>query len=173
MLKLISIPILTALLALAADQNEAAAVPKNLEPPPGETLAFRVLGSGDQVYVCRSAEENGKQSGWILKAPDAKLLDGAGKLIGRHFAGPSWEASDGSQVKGKLLASDPSPEPDSIPWLLLVAVDHSGTGMMSKVTSIQRVHTHGGRAPANGCDPSHAGGESRVHYTADYLFYSR
>jgi hypothetical protein len=49
-------------------------------------------------------------------------------------------------------------------------VDHSGNGLLSKVTHIQRLNTKGGKAPSSGCDPAHAGEEIRVPYSATYLF---
>jgi hypothetical protein len=63
-------------------------------------------------------------------------------------------------------------DPSSIPWLLVKVVSHSGNGQLTSVTSIQRVHTHGGQAPAEGCDESHKGGETKSSYTADYYFYA-
>ena len=41
------------------------------------------------------------------------------------------------------------------------------------VTSIQRLSTHGGKAPNGGCDSSHKGEQTRSHYTAVYYFYTR
>ena len=147
--------------------------PEKLNPPAGETVAFQARGVGDQIYVCKADRDRPSQYAWALKAPDAKLLDASGKQIGRHFAGPTWEATDGSQVKAKLTASSASPDTGSIAWLLLTAVNHSGNGAMSNITSIQRLHTKGGKAPAMGCDASHQSSEKRVGYTADYYFYSR
>jgi hypothetical protein len=108
-----------------------------------------------------------------LKAPDAKLLGSSGEVIGRHFAGPTWEAKDGSRVVGKPAANVPSPEPQSVPWLLLNAVGHEGSGTMSNVLNIQRLNTQGGKAPAGGCDKEHVGTETRVAYQADYLFFGK
>jgi len=51
-------------------------------------------------------------------------------------------------------------------------VDHAGSGVLSPVTSIQRVNTKGGKAPATGCDAASANKELRVPYSADYLFYA-
>ena len=34
------------------------------------------------------------------------------------------------------------------PWLLLTATNHSGTGMLAGVSTIQRIHTKGGQPPA-------------------------
>jgi hypothetical protein len=143
--------------------------PQQLQPPVGEQLLLQVHAKGDQVYIC---QEGATQFVWTLKAPDAQLFDKDGKPFGKHFAGPSWEAKDGSRVTGKAVANVPSPDPDSIPWLLVNIVSHEGTGVLSRATSIQRLHTKGGKAPASGCDSVHAGQEVRVLYSADYLFYA-
>jgi hypothetical protein len=163
---------------LAAALTSYAAVsrpqaPGKLNPPAREKLALQARGVGDQIYVCQPDRERPAQFAWTLKAPDAKLLDANGKQIGRHFAGPTWEATDGSQVKAKLAASSASSDAGSIAWLLLTAVTHSGNGALSKITSIQRLHTKGGKAPGIGCDAAHRGNEKRAAYTADYYFYSR
>ena len=99
-------------------------------------------------------------------------LEWEGKAFGKHFAGPSWEANDGSRVTGKAVANVPSPDADSIPWLLVNILTHDGSGVLSRATSIQRVNTKGGKAPGSGCDASHTGQELRVPYEADYLFYA-
>jgi len=147
----------------------AQQVPQQLHAPANEQLLLQVHAKGDQVYTCK---EGVTQFAWTLKAPDAQLLDKDGKPFGKHFAGPSWEASDGSRVTGKAVATAPSPDADSIPWLLVNIVNHEGTGALSRATSIQRLNTKGGKAPASGCDAAHAGQEVRVPYSADYLFYA-
>jgi hypothetical protein len=151
-------------LSVAAQQ-----VPPQLQPPANEQLFLQVHAKGDQVYTCKS---EGTQSAWTLKAPDAQLFDKNEKPFGKHFAGPSWEANDGSRVVGKAVANAPSPDTDSIPWLLVTIVSHEGAGVLSRATTIQRLNTKGGKAPASGCDASHAGQEVRVPYSADYLFYA-
>ncbi len=145
----------------------AQQVPAALQPPDNEQLVARVHAKGDQVYSCKV---DGAQVGWTLKAPDAQLFDKDGKAFGKHFAGPSWEASDGSRVVGKAAANVASPDADSIPWLLVKVVSHAGDGVLARVTSIQRINTKGGKAPASGCDAGHAGQEVRAAYSADYLF---
>jgi hypothetical protein len=147
----------------------AQQIPPQLQPPATEQLLLQVHAKGDQVYSCKS---EAAQSTWTLKAPDAQLFDKDGKIFGKHFAGPSWEASDGSRVTGKAVANAPSPEADSIPWLLVNVVGHEGSGVLTRATSIQRLNTKGGKAPASGCDASHAGQELRVPYSADYFFYA-
>ena len=144
-------------------------VPSQLQPPAGEQLLLQVHAKGDQIYTCKG---DATQAAWALKAPDAQLFDKDGKPFGKHFAGPSWEASDGSRVTGKAVANVPSPDADSIPWLLVNIVGHEGSGVLSRATSIQRINTKGGKAPASGCDAAHAGAEVRVAYSADYLFYA-
>ena len=147
----------------------AQQVPEKIQPPVTEHLILQVHAKGDQVYICKS---DAAQFGWTLKAPDAQLFDKDGKSFGKHFAGPSWEASDGSRVTGKAVANAPSPDADSIPWLLVNIVSHEGSGVLSGATSIQRLNTKGGKAPTSGCDAAHLGQEVRVPYSADYLFYA-
>ncbi|HXZ14184.1 MAG TPA: DUF3455 domain-containing protein [Candidatus Sulfotelmatobacter sp.] len=155
-----------ALLPVTASGQEA---PQKLQPPANEQLLLRVHAKGDQIYTCKA---DGTQAAWTLKAPDAQLFDKEGKAFGKHFAGPSWEANDGSRVTGKAVANEPSPDPDSIPWLLVTVVSRSGEGALARVTSIQRLNTKGGKAPSTGCDAAHAGQELRVAYSADYLFFA-
>jgi hypothetical protein len=55
--------------------------------------------------------------------------------------------------------------------LLVTATGHSGDGVLSRVTSVQRIHTMGvGPPPAADCDASIAGVKSK--YEADYYFYA-
>jgi hypothetical protein len=160
------------LLAASAVLSFTAAaqqVPQQIQPPATEHLLLQVHAKGDQVYTCKG---DAAQFIWTLKAPDAQLFDKDGKSFGKHFAGPSWEASDGSRVTGKAVANAPSPDADSIPWLLVNIVSHEGSGVLSDATTIQRLNTKGGKAPASGCDASHVGKEVRVPYSADYLFYA-
>jgi hypothetical protein len=140
---------------------------QQLQPPTNEQLLLLVHAKGDQIYACKS---DAAQFTWTLKAPDARLFDKDGKPFGKHFAGPSWEANDGSRVTGKAVANTPSPNPKSIPWLLVNVISHDGSGVLSRVTTILRLNTKGGKARATGCDASHLGKELRVPYSADYLF---
>jgi hypothetical protein len=147
----------------------AQQVPQQIQPPAKEQLLLQVHAKGDQVYTCKS---DAAQFTWTLKAPEAQLFDKDGKSFGKHFAGPSWEANDGSRVTGKAVANTPSPDADSIPWLLVNVISHDGSGVLARVTTIQRLNTKGGKAPASGCDASHVGQEVREPYSADYLFYA-
>ena len=163
----------SALLPLAAGlilslSASAQQVPKELQPPSNEQLLMQVHAKGYQIYTCKA---DGSRFAWTLEAPDAQLFDKSGKAFGKHFAGPSWEANDGSRVTGKAVANVPSPNPESIPWLLVSVVSHDGEGVLARVTSIQRINTKGGKAPASGCVAPHVNQESRIPYSADYVFF--
>ena len=161
--------LLVAAVAGLSLSTAAQDIPEQLRPPANEQLLLQVHAKGDQVYICGGAAA---QFNWTLKAPDAQLFDEKGKSFGRHFAGPSWEANDGSRVVGKAVANSPSPDANSIPWLLVTVVSHDGSGALSRVTTIQRLNTSGGKAPTSGCDASHLNQEVRVSYSADYRFYA-
>jgi hypothetical protein len=158
-----------AAITAAGLSTPAQEIRKKLAPPENEQLLLQVHAKGDQIYTCKT---DGTQFAWTLKAPDAQLFDKDEKPFGKHFAGPSWQANDGSKVVGKAVASDPSPDINSIPWLVVTVVIHEGDGVLSRVTTIQRIKTKGGKAPATGCDATHADGELRVPYEADYRFYA-
>ncbi len=88
-----------------------------------------------------------------------------------HGAGPHWQAADGSRIVGKVVQRADAPTPSAIAWLLLATQSAGPNGSFSDITSIQRVNTVGGIAPANGCGPATAGTSVRIDYTADYHFY--
>ncbi len=145
-------------------------VPKILEAPAGEEVVLSAHAKGVQIYVCRAGAD--QKFAWALKGPEAELSDAAGKIIVHHFGGPTWKHVDGSEVTGEKLQQD-APKPDAIPWLLLTAKSHTGQGVFSRVTSIQRIHTEGGLPPAgNTCDSSANTTEARRSYEADYYFYA-
>jgi len=135
---------------------------------PAKSPAIEAFGKGVQIYACKAKNDG---YAWSLKAPDANLLDAKGQLIGKHFAGPTWQANDGSAVVGEALNASPSPDTGAVAWLVLHAKSHSGSGVMASVQYIVRIHTEGGVAPSSGCDASHAGNEVRVPYHAVYLFF--
>jgi hypothetical protein len=146
-------------------------VPDKINAPAGENVVLLAHASGSQIYVCQPGTD-GKLA-WTLKAPDAELHDQQGAVIGRHYAGPTWKDNDGSEVTGKAVGKVDSPEPDSIPWLLVTVTGHSGDGVLSHVTTIQRVHTKGGLPPAAAdCNASKQDNEVKSAYTADYYFYA-
>lgn len=154
----------------SSPKESAPDVPDSIQVPAGEEVVLFAHGTGSQVYTCQSAAE--AKFSWTLKAPGAELRDRKDKVIGQHSAGPTWKLKDGSEVTGKAAAKVDSLDPDSIPWLLVKVVSHSGKGALDSVTTIQRVHTHGGQPPAEGCDAAHRDTETKVGYSADYYFYA-
>ena len=155
----------------SAPQKDAPPdVPDAIQVPAGQELVVFAHASGSQIYSCKDGAD-GKVA-WSLKAPEAELKDRKDKVIGQHSAGPTWKWKDGSEVTGKAAAHVDSLNPDSIPWLLLNVVSHAGKGALADVSYVQRVHTHGGMPPGDGCDEAHKDAETKSTYTADYYFYA-
>ncbi len=158
------------LLVLAVTLPVAPAAAQNpTDPPESQQVVLAVAGKGVQIYACQQTS-TGPQ--WVFQAPEATLTDANGEPAGTHSAGPIWKSKDGSTIKGELLQKSASPEPDAIPWLLLKATPVSGSGILTKVEFIRRSDTHGGIAPATGCDAQHLNATARIPYTAAYTFYS-
>jgi hypothetical protein len=131
---------------------------------PGETVVATLHAEGAQVYECKAGND-GKLA-WAFREPIAALvLDG--KTVGRHYAGPSWEHVDGSAVVGKAVGNAPGKSAGDIPWLKLEVTAHRGNGVLSGVTTVQRINTAGG-VHAGACDK--AGALHSAPYAADYVF---
>ena len=148
------------------------AVPDNLRAPAGQRITLEAQATGVQIYECNVSKSDPARFEWIFKSPQAVLYDGAGKEIGKHYAGPTWELNDGSKAVGEAIARDDGPDPNAIPWLLLKAKSASGDGVLGKTQSVQRLRTVGGKAPAPGCTREQAGSEARMPYKATYYFYA-
>ena len=146
-------------------------IPGNLRAPANESLVRTLWADGVQVYECRKAADASFPE-WVFVAPEAKLVDAAGTTLGRHYAGPTWEAGDGSKVVGVVKAKVDAPDPRAIPWLLLETHSTGNPGLFAKVTAIQRVATVGGVAPETGCGTATIGKQERVPYTAQYTQYA-
>ena len=131
---------------------------------PGETVVLTLHAEGAQVYECKAGAD-GKPA-WVFREPIATLLQD-GKTVGRHYAGPNWEHIDGSAVVGKAVGSAPGATPKDIPWLKLEVTSHRGSGILSAVTTVQRINTQGGKLDG-GCDG--AGKFQNAPYSADYVF---
>ena len=170
---LISTASLVAFLSGCASSDIAMTpvAPENLKVPATQTLSVVAQASGVQIYECNASKADPTRFEWVFKAPEADLFDSAGRKIGKHYAGPSWESNDGSKVQGEVKARDDGPDANAIPWLLLNAKSPSGKGVFGQTQSIQRVGTVGGKAPAQGCSREQAGTVVRVPYKATYYFY--
>ena len=170
--RLLPTAVLIGIATLASGQGVSRPdVPDKIKAPSGEEVVLQAHATGSQIYVCQPGTDG--KFAWVLKAPEAELHDQQGAVIGRHYAGPTWEDNDGSQVTGKAVAKVDSPDSDSIPWLLVPATGHSGDGVFSHVTSIQRIHTKAGLPPpATDCNASKQNLEVKSSYSADYYFYA-
>ena len=146
-------------------------VPPILQVPDGQTVLLKAHAKGVQIYQCVATAADPGKFDWSFKAPEADLTNEGGKKIAKHYAGPTWEANDGSKVVGAVQQKTDAPRPGAVPWLLLKAKTNEGTGTFARVTYIQRVDTEGGVAPAAGCDQAHVNAEARVEYRANYYFY--
>jgi uncharacterized membrane protein YgcG len=140
-----------------------------------------------QVYTCTASAAGGAGGGgaggaggsgattyaWVLKQPDALLYDSSFAQVGTHGLGPNWTSTvDASVVNGAKVAGANSTMAGAIQWLLLQASSHTGTGVFSDVTYVQRLNTAGGPAPASGCDSTTAATDVRIPYSADYYFFT-
>ena len=159
-------------LAACAGAPSTPPVPGNLKPAAGEAALGGVAARGVQIYECRAKKDNPQASEWAFVAPEADLFDAKGKLVGKHYAGPHWESLDGSKVVGSVKSRADAPQAGAIPWLLLSTKSDGPAGAFAGVTSIQRINTVGGVAPAaEGCTAASLGKGARVAYTADYMLF--
>src|ERR1700742_3214728 len=134
---------------------------------PGETVVLTVHAEGAQVYECKAGAD-GKLA-WAFREPIATLLVD-GKTIGRHYAGPNWEHIDGSAVTAKAAGNAPGTTSDDIPWLKLQVTASRGSGVLSGVTTVQRINTKGGKLEGS-CDK--AGSFKSAPYSAEYVFLKK
>ena len=150
-------------------------------PADGSAVVLHARAVGTQNYVCMSANVDGGGGSagpaWTLVAPAATLQDCAGATIGSHSApsgatSPQWANDDGSVIVGRKTAAF-AVGAAAIPWLLLSATSHSGTGITAtRVAYVQRLNTAGGVA-SDPCDVAHDGATSNVPYSADYYFFGK
>jgi Protein of unknown function (DUF3455) len=162
-----------------------ANVPAALAPAADQDLSFSLDAVGTQNYICAA---NATGYAWTFVAPEAQLYRDRhecrhDEAIVHHFAGPTWQSlDDGSSVVGAKVAGV-TVDATAIPWLLLTAASHGAptgdgdndeddaAGLMTPITSIQRLSTQNGLAPSTGCDATTVGATADVPYTATYMFY--
>ena len=158
--------------AVGSESQELKSFPPLPDPKlaveEGNRLAFYNDALGVQIYSCQATATG---FAFTFVAPEASLFDRRGRVVIKHFGGPTWQSvRDGSSVVATKV-TDFTADPKSIPELLLKASSHDGKGIMADVTFIQRLETVGGLAPIDGCDAAHVGVVARVPYSATYFFY--
>ena len=149
---------------LAGPAFAADPIPDALAAP-GTAPVLTAHAEGDQIYECKAGAA-GKLV-WTFREPKATLI-ADGKIVGKHYAGPSWELNDGSAVVGKAVANAPGKTANDVAWLKLEVAAHRGAGgALADVTTVQRINTVGGKLDG-ACDRA---AETRsMPYTADYVF---
>ena len=147
-----------------------ATLPEAVRVPAGQKVLMTTTGVGELTYECREKKDMAGQHEWAFVGPVATLYGAERKAVGRYYAGPTWEATDGSKVTGKQVAVALS-SPGNIPLQLVKAEPAMGNGAMTGVSYIQRLNTKGGVAPVSACDAASKGQRQQVAYEADYVFY--
>ncbi len=149
----------------------APTVPGEIQVPAGNKVFLVGHAVGVQIYSCNASAGG---FAWGFVAPRANLYNDHGKLIITHFAGPTWQAKDGSTVVGRAEASV-TVDATAIPWVRLAAASTAAGpdgDRLVHTTYIQRIATTGGLAPpAAECTAATAGTVAEVPYTADYYFW--
>ena len=147
------------------------ALPAAVQVPAGNKVFWETVGVGEITYECRAKAGAAGQFEWVFVGPDARLMDRAGRQVGKYYGPPAtWESMDGSRLTATQLAVAPAMA-GSIPLQLVKANPAMGSGAMQGVSHIQRVATKGGVAPAMACDAATMGNKQVVSYQADYIFW--
>ena len=131
------------LLLVSLPSNAGAQTPDAIATAPGEAPILTVHAKGAQIYECK-ADSSGKLV-WQFREPIASLFVD-GKTVGRHYAGPNWELTDGGAVTAKVAGRAPGATPKDIPLLKLEVTSRRGRGQLSNAMAIQRINTKGGTA---------------------------
>ncbi|MER7921722.1 MULTISPECIES: CHRD domain-containing protein [unclassified Streptomyces] len=153
-----------------AVRGQAVALPGAVSLPDAirhSSLAGVVKGA--QIYAC-TRQDDGSYA-FTQDNVDATLQGGIQHSFAKHGpAGPpQWIAPDGSSVTGTVVNKFDNGK-GNIPQLLLRAEQTGKSGgLLSRTTSVLRLNTAGGVAPAGTCDPA-TRPTARVPYSAEYLF---
>ena len=172
--------------------------------PAGNKLFLGTHGVGTQNYVCRPSgagvayvlftpqatlfSEDGGQvithyfSPNLSTNPTDPNTDP--KVVANGAIRVTWQHRDSSIIWARLHPSGPdgsgavTVDRRAVAWLLLdeVGVQKGPTGgdTLTKTTFVQRLNTHGGVAPAEGCSSqADLGHQAFMPYEADYFFYRK
>jgi hypothetical protein len=154
-------------LAIALTKLPSAAQSTDAITAPGERLVATLHAEGAQVYECKAGVSG--TLAWQFREPVATLVED-GVTVGRHYAGPAWELTDGSVVVAKAVGRAPGAGPKDIPLLKLEVTSRQGAGRLSEITTIQRLNTKGGVAEG-ACET--AGVLLSMPYSADYALLKK
>jgi len=135
-------------------------------PPSGAVEALRLNGQGMQIFRCESQSAGLR---WSYRLPEAELRDAKGDVVVHHGVNLSFEHVDGSRLVGEVVDHVPSPNADSLPWLLLKTRGY-GDGALAAITYVERINTVGGMPPAS-CEPAQLNEVLRVPFSAQFVFF--
>jgi len=162
-----------ALIASSENLKIPAAIDLPANLPFGNKRVATFYAEGVQKYKAQSkAGSNPVTYEWVFVAPQADLYDTLNVKVGTHSAGPTWQLSVMDSIYGQQYTPPkavPSPDSDSIDWLLLKP--RTGTtpkGIFANVSYIQRIATKGGKAPIT--PPASANETVEIKYKAIYRF---
>src|ERR1700678_1467110 len=93
-----TLPLLAIVLLIAAPDTARAQMPAAIAAPDAKPIVT-LHAEGAQIYQCKAGND-GKLV-WSFREPIATLITD-GQTVGRHYAGPNWEYTDGSAVTGKV-----------------------------------------------------------------------
>jgi hypothetical protein len=158
-----ALPLIAVVGLIIVADTAVAQMPAAIAAPDAKPVVT-LHAEGAQIYQCKAGSD-GKLA-WRFREPIATLI-ADGLTVGRHYAGPSWEHTDGSAVTAKVAGNAPGATKNDVAWLKLEVVSRRGSGVLSPATIVQRINTSGG-ALAGECD--HAGALRSVPYSADYVF---
>ncbi len=165
-MRVIKLPACVTLLvtaALPAAAIELRDIPAPVTVPNGKVLAT-VVATGTQNYECVKTPKGALA--WSFREPVATMaMDG--KPAGKHFAGPTWEFTDGSRLTARVADKADGKTDKDIPWLKLAVVEKAKKGPASGTKWVLRIETQGG-VLAGTCDKQK---DKRAEpYKATYLF---
>jgi hypothetical protein len=148
-------------------------VPAKIAVPEGHKVFLIGHAVGVQIYACEVVDGAYR---WRFAGPRATVYDDNGHVLATHFAGPRWQATDGSTVRATLDGDGTiTVDPTAIPWLRLRVTEKLAGADGDRLTAtsyIQRLETTGGLAPAaSSCNAETVGDVAEVPYTADYAFW--
>lgn len=152
----------------AVAAGHSMTIPDDIKVPAGHEAAMKTKAVGTVAWMCA---ETDKGPAWKFAGPAAVLSDEMGKPAVSYYGPPAtWEATDGSKITGKQLATAPAGD-GNIPFQLVQANASERDGALKGVTYIQRINLHGGAAPKSGCDAGAVGTKRLVAYTGEYVFW--
>lgn len=183
-----------------ADKVTPPSVPPQIKVEPGNVAFLVGHAVGTQNYICLPSGTGFKFVLFTPEATLFKTLfkdvNPEHQIITHYFSPnlspippevkdtirATWQYRDTSTIWAKADGSathDTDPDfvaPDAVAWLRLPVVGAqdgpTGGHTLTKTTFVQRLNTHGGLAPSEGCSSlTDVGTQAFVPYKADYFFY--